>query len=147
MIDTCIQIQKEDPQKIMIFQLSAHYPAPPLQENTKNVDAQVHLFDDYTSMGDGSLADQQKEMREVFEYKLAMGLIMASDYSYFAYVGTHAIHDDKSLWWPDYPEFNKRLGPPQGPAKKTGPFRYSREFKYASVVLDIPLRKGEITWR
>lgn len=147
MIDTCIQIQNEDPQKIMIFQLSAHYPPPPLQENTKYVDARVHLFDDYTSMGDGPLAEKQKEMREVFEYKLAMGLIMASDYSYFAYVGTHAIHEDKSLWSPDYPEFNKRLGPPQGPAKKTGPFSYSREFKYASVVLDISLRRGEITWR
>jgi len=147
MIDTAIQIQKEDPQKIMIVNLAPHYPPPPLQENTKNAVGDVHQFDDYTSMYDGPLAEQQKEMREVFEYKLTLGLIMASDYSYFGYAGTHAVHDDKSLWALDYPEFNRRLGRPQGPARKTGTYSYKREFKYASAVLDVSLRRGNITWR
>ncbi len=146
-IDAAIQIQKEDPQKIMVFNLSPHYPPPPLEKNTKDGDSKVHLFDDYTLMGDETLPEQQKEMRAVFEYKLSIALIMASDYSYIGYAGTHAVHDDKSLWAPDYPEFDKRLGPPQGPAKKTGPYSYTRDYKYATVVLDVSLRKGKITWR
>jgi len=147
MIDTCVRMQKEDPQKVMIFNLAPHYPPPPLQRTSERSGGKVHMFDDHTSMGDGALAEQQTEMREVFEYKLSLALIMATQYSYIGYAGTHAIHDDKSLWAPEYPEWDRRLGPPQGPAKKTGTHSYARGFKYASVLLNIALRKGTVTWR
>jgi len=43
-------------------------------------------------------------------------------------------------------EFKRPLGPPLGPAVKTAPYRYKRNFKHASVVLDVAARTGRIDW-
>jgi len=81
-----------------------------------------------------------------FEYKLAMFLICAERYSYFQYQGAYKVTEDFQAWAPDFPEFKKPLGPPQGPAVKNG-FTYTREFQYASVWLDLTKRQGRITWK
>jgi hypothetical protein len=80
-----------------------------------------------------------------FEYKLAIFLICAERYSYFAYQGSPKVTKDVQLWAPDFAEFHKPLGPPKGPAVRDG-FRYTREFQHARVWLDLSQREGRITW-
>ena len=80
-----------------------------------------------------------------FEYKLAIFLICAERYSYFAYQGSPKVTKDVQLWAPDFPEFHKPLGPPKGPAIRDG-FTYTREFQHARVWLDLTKREGHITW-
>lgn len=45
-----------------------------------------------------------------------------------------------------FPEYDKPLGPPAGPAVRKG-FTYTRKFQHADVWLDIKKRQGKITWR
>jgi hypothetical protein len=44
------------------------------------------------------------------------------------------------------PEYDRPLGPPNGPAKKEG-YRYCRTFANASVILDVKRKTAEIQWR
>jgi hypothetical protein len=80
------------------------------------------------------------------EYKLAMFLICAGERTYLGYQYSRNAADDRRLWDPYFPEFHKPLGPPKGPATRTG-FTYSREFEHASVSLDLRRRAGQIAWR
>lgn len=79
-------------------------------------------------------------------YKLAMFLICAERNSYFQYQAAYKATEDVQSWAPEFPEFRKPLGPPRGPAQRSG-FTYTREFQYASVWLDLALRQGRITWK
>ena len=79
------------------------------------------------------------------EYKLAIFLICAEQYSYFSYLLPQPQKTSEALA-PDFPEFRRPLGPPKGPAVKKG-FAYAREFQYASVWLDLTKRQGRITWK
>ena len=45
-----------------------------------------------------------------------------------------------------FPEYDKPLGPPAGPAARKGT-TYTRKFQHADVWLDISKRQGKITWR
>ena len=45
-----------------------------------------------------------------------------------------------------FPEYDKPLGPPAGPAVCKGS-TYTRKFQHADVWLDIKKRQGKITWR
>ncbi|GGD11532.1 putative glycoside hydrolase [Aquisalinus flavus] len=81
--------------------------------------------------------------RERIDYPLAAFLIIANEYSYFNYSwGYRAEHGN--LDW--YPEFDKPLGKPLGPAKRTG-LTFRREYEHASVILDIDARSGQVRWR
>jgi len=78
-------------------------------------------------------------------YPLAVFLICAEKYSYFRiHEGYSADQNDRWMRW--FPEYDRPLGAPSGPAKKDG-FRYSRTFERASVTLDIRNRTAEIRWR
>lgn len=79
-------------------------------------------------------------------YKLAIFLICAERHSYFQYQASYKATDDPQSWAPDFPAFRKPLGPPRGPAQRSG-FTYTREFQYASVQLDLAQRQGRITWK
>lgn len=145
LIDTCIEMQKEGGEKIMCVTMTSYTPPSPLKQNTG--DAEVENYDEITSDKKLSHDDVMKLMRENFEYKLAIALIMASNYFYFGYAEGHCADGRPiEMFAPDYPEFKRPLGPPLGPAEKTGPFRYERKFRHASVNLDIAARKGNITW-
>ncbi|EDM25438.1 hypothetical protein LNTAR_25255 [Lentisphaera araneosa HTCC2155] len=88
-------------------------------------------------------AKSKKEELYKMRMSLAIFLICAEKYSYFnchAYSAEEKPLDDR---W--YPEYDKPLGAPKGPAVKNG-YVYTREFKYASVWVDIKNQKSRITW-
>jgi len=149
LIDTCIQIQNEGGQKIMCIALNPDFPPKPLEDGKQEGGTKVHMYDEATSADFKSLDSEGKirRMREAFEYKLALGLILATNYAYFGYASTHIASGPVPLWAPDYPEFKKRLGPPQGAAVKTGEYAYERRYRYASVHLDIATRNGKVVWQ
>ena len=89
------------------------------------------------------LSDEQA--RTALVYPLAVFLICAEKQSYFrVHEGYSADEDDRWMRW--FPEYDRPLGPPQGPAKRNG-YRYTREFEHASVRVDIQRRFAEIDWR
>lgn len=51
--------------------------------------------------------------------------------------------------FPWYPEFDRPLGAPKGPAMSTGspPSSYSREFEHVSVTLDTKKKSASVVWK
>lgn len=91
-------------------------------------------------------AEAGSPYQDKLTYSLAIFLICAEKYSYFlAHDGYSVNGDDSSVWLKAFPEYSKPLGPPKGPAKVKG-YVYSREYKHASVRLDIEQEKASITW-
>ena len=82
-----------------------------------------------------------------FNYSTALFLIMAEKYSYyFPYGGTHGADPGKdATWMHTFPIFQKKLGPPKGPAVQDG-YKYYREFEHCKVELDIEKERGILTW-
>jgi hypothetical protein len=88
-----------------------------------------------------SPADANERLR----YCLAMFLVCAEKHSYFlAHEGYGAESNDAWMRW--FPEYDKPLGAPKGPAKQQQ-WTYTREFEHASVWLDIQNEKARIEWR
>ena len=85
-------------------------------------------------------------------YVTAIFLVIAEKYSYFYPHDKLVVMKDRKgnqinrTWMKTLPVFEKRLGPPKGPAKKEG-YVYTREFEYCSVWLDIENEVGRLTWR
>ncbi|QDT07233.1 hypothetical protein K227x_56590 [Rubripirellula lacrimiformis] len=78
-------------------------------------------------------------------YPLAIFLVCAEKHSYFRiHEGYSANESDRWMRW--FPEYDRPLGPPLGPATKDG-YRYSRTFEHASVELDIQNRTANIQWK
>jgi hypothetical protein len=78
-------------------------------------------------------------------YRLAIFLVCAEKYSYFRiHEGYSANENDRWMRW--FPEYDRPLGPPNGPATKDG-FRYTRTFRHATVQLDIQNRTASIQWQ
>jgi hypothetical protein len=85
------------------------------------------------------------QARAGLTYPLAIFLVCAEKYSYFRiHEGYSANENDRWMRW--FPEYDRPLGPPNGPAKKDG-LRYSRTFKHATVHLDIQNRTASIQWQ
>lgn len=81
------------------------------------------------------------------EYCLALFLICAEKHSYFLPHDGYDVNDNRSsVWLTRFPEYDKPLGPPKGPAIQDG-YAYTREFESASVFLDIEKREAKITWK
>ncbi|TWU44312.1 Alpha-L-fucosidase [Novipirellula aureliae] len=90
---------------------------------------------------------QGADTRPRLEYCLALFLICAEKYSYvYPHDGYSANNNDSSVWLKRFAEYDKPLGPPKGPAVQDG-YTYTREFKHASVFLDIEKKQGRITWK
>jgi len=90
-------------------------------------------------------ARSDAQARAALVYPLAVFLICAEKYSYFrVHEGYSANEDGRWMRW--FPEYDRPLGPPNGPAKKDG-YRYCRTFANASVILDVKRRTAEIQWR
>ena len=91
-----------------------------------------------------SRATKDAETQQRLTYCLAMFLICAEKYSYFlAHDGYDATKS--SAWLKRPPEFERPLGPPTGKAQREG-YIYTREFRQASVWLDIKNEQARITW-
>lgn len=80
-----------------------------------------------------------------FTFLLATFLICAERHSYFL---AHDGYDARRsrVWLTNPPELERPLGPPQGPAVRSGS-TYTREFAHASVRLNLANRTGDIIWR
>lgn len=89
--------------------------------------------------------DASRSRQGRFQYLLAIFLVCAEQHSYFC---AHDGYDAKKsqVWMTQPPEFDRPLGPPRGPAVRTG-YLYTREFEHASVRLDIERQRGEIQWK
>ena len=91
-------------------------------------------------------------VRERLDYVTALFLVIAEEYSYFYPHGGYGVGKGEEgrqrnpLWLVDLPVFNKKLGPPKGPAAKDG-YIYTREFEHCSVWLDIENEAGTLIWR
>jgi len=84
------------------------------------------------------------DLDEGLVYPLAIFLICAEKHSYFrVHQGYSANENDRWMRW--YPQYDRPLGPPKGPAKRNG-FRYSRTFEHASVIVDVKNRTAKIRW-
>ncbi len=85
-------------------------------------------------------------------YVTAIFLVIAEKYSYFHPHSGYVVRRDAEgkqinrTWLVDLPVFQKRLGPPKGPATKNG-YIYTREFEHCSVWLDIENEVGKLTWK
>ena len=87
------------------------------------------------------------ETLERLDYSLAIFLICAEKYSYFLAHDGYAVDGiSSSVWLKRFPQYDKPLGPPKGPAKKDA-YIYTREFEHASVWLDIENGEAKITWQ
>lgn len=92
-------------------------------------------------------AGENTQIQDRLTYSLAIFLICAEKYSYFyAHDGYSVNNNDSSTWLKSFPEYSKPLGPPNGPANKEGNI-YTREYKHASVWLDIGQEEANIEWK
>ena len=88
--------------------------------------------------------ESNQQARAALAYPLAIFLVCAEKYSYFRiHEGYSANGNDRWMRW--FPEYDRPLGPPSGPATKDG-YRYSRSFRHATVQLDIQKRTASIQW-
>ena len=88
--------------------------------------------------------ESDAQARAAFTYSLAIFLICAEKHSYFRiHEGYSANENDRWMRW--FPEYDRPLGPPNGPATQDG-FRHSRTFRHATVQLDIQKRTASIEW-
>jgi hypothetical protein len=85
------------------------------------------------------------DMKDRFNYQLAMFLICAEKHSYFDLKDSYDAKASKT-WMTHPPEYDRPLGAPKGPAVRSG-YRYTREFAHASVQLDIEKQVGAIVWK
>jgi hypothetical protein len=92
----------------------------------------------------GQVASDE-EAAAALTYPLALFLICAEKYSYFRVHEGYAA-DDNSKWMRWFPEYDRPLGPPDGPAQRNGHL-YHRSFEHAEVWLDIKKRVGKINWK
>jgi hypothetical protein len=85
------------------------------------------------------------DMKDRFNYQLAMFLICAEKHSYFDLKDSYDAKASK-IWMTHPPEYDRPLGAPKGPAMRSG-YSYTREFAHASVRLDIEKQVGAIVWK
>ena len=87
---------------------------------------------------------KDSDISKRFNYLLAIFLICAEKHSYFLAHDGYAAEESK-VWMKRWPELDRPLGPPEGPAVQDG-YVYTREFAHAKVRLDIENQIGEIEW-
>ena len=92
----------------------------------------------------GKAASEEEARRQLY-YKLAVFLVCAEKYSYVRIHEGYSANEGEG-WMRWFPEYDRPLGPPQGPATRKGHV-YTRAFKHVDVWLDVKKREGRITWK
>ncbi|MBP0904935.1 putative glycoside hydrolase [Mariniflexile gromovii] len=151
-LNTGIELYKtiSEDGKMTFFNMSIEKPTPAptltIEEmRTKALDAMPEF---YSSLPNQTEKDDLAELYAYFEFRLAIFLLGANEYSYMAYQST-PIADDagKDLFRtiPPFPEFEYPLGEPLGAAIRNGDI-WTREFKHASVWLDAAKGLAKVDW-
>ena len=102
-----------------------------------------------TDMDDGKsvVTPAKKSFQDRLTYSLALFLVCAEEHSYFMFHDGYGVDGKQNtLWMKNLPEYSKPLGPPKGPATKTG-YLYRRSFQHADVTLDIKKETARILWQ
>lgn len=92
-----------------------------------------------------------EKFNDRLDYLLAIFLVCAEKYSY---VYPHDGYDVNNVrgssaskvWLKTFPQYDKPLGPPKGPAKQEG-YIYTRSFEQVDVWLDIENQKARLDWK
>ena len=94
------------------------------------------------------IAELIQEARDHITFPLACYLVAAGPYSYFCYSWGFTEREELPNLgsFVRYPELDKPLGKPKGPANKVG-YVYTRDFEHASVRVDVQARKATIEWK
>ncbi len=123
-------------------------PAPILTIEQMRIKASDAMPEFYSSLPDQADKDDLAEMYAYFEFKLAVFLLGANEYSYFGYQST-VVGDDagENLFRaiPPFPEFQYPLGAPLGSAVQDDD-EWTRAFEHASVWLDAENGVATINW-
>ena len=92
-----------------------------------------------------SPAELEALARQKLTFPLACFLIGARRHAYFCYGWGYDVEDGQLV---EYPEYRRRLGPPQGEARRAGrSWVFTRDFEHASVRVDLEQRTATITWK
>ncbi len=123
-------------------------PAPTLTIEQMRTKASYAMPEFYSSLPDQTEKDDLAEMYAYFDFKLAVFLLGANEYSYFGYQST-VIGDDAGdrlfRAIPPFPEFKYPLGAPLGAAVQDGD-TWTRNFEHATVVLDAAKGIATVNW-
>ncbi|MDF7800408.1 putative glycoside hydrolase [Pontiellaceae bacterium B1224] len=96
--------------------------------------------------GENSAASSQEEMEAAMPYHLALYLIVAEPYSYFAFQDHVAAHTASYHWETSWmPEFSRPLGPPLDGPIKDG-YVYTRSFEHVDVWVDVATEEAVLAW-
>lgn len=100
----------------------------------------------FTFIDRAAMRKPLKEKREIaknsIQFPLAAFLVAAQENCYFIYNWGYRMENGCLQW---YPELDKPLGEPLGDSVRNG-WKLSREFKHASVWVDLEKRTSEIAW-
>ena len=88
------------------------------------------------------LAEKREIAKNSLQFPLAAFLVGAQENCYFIYNWGYRMENGCLQW---YPEFDKPLGEPLGDMVKDG-WKLSREFKHASVWVDLENGTSEVKW-
>jgi hypothetical protein len=89
-------------------------------------------------------------LQKRINYYIALFLVCAEKYSYLNLhdgycVDTRNGRCMSKVWLKRFPEYDRPLGPPKGPAKRDG-YVFTREFEHVSVRVDVESQVGEVVW-
>ena len=89
-------------------------------------------------------------MEERVNYLIGLFLVCAEQYSYlYVHDGysaeLHRGECQSKVWLKRFPQYDKPLGPPLGPATRNG-FVYSRRFKHVNVLVDLEKKQARLDW-
>lgn len=85
------------------------------------------------------------KLNERLDYLLAVFLVCAEKYSY-VYPHDGYASENSAVWLKTFPQYEKKLGAPKGPAENTG-YIYTRSFEHVDVWLDIEHKKAKLDWK
>ncbi|WPJ96272.1 malectin domain-containing carbohydrate-binding protein [Coraliomargarita algicola] len=135
--------------KMIFFNLGTGKPtpAPTLTIEAMRTKASNAMPEFYASL-DITEQDELAELYAYFEFKLAIFLLSANDYSYFCYqetpIGDYGGTDLFKIV-PPFPEFQYPLGAPLGAAGQNGN-EWTRQFEHASVWLNSGTGEAKVEW-
>lgn len=95
--------------------------------------------------------DGLEAMEDRINYLIGLFLVCAERYSYL-YVHDGYAADlrrgecQSKVWLKRFPQYDKPLGPPLGPATRDG-FVYARRFKHVDVWVDLEKKQARLDWR